>query len=143
MLSLLPDNILQVLRHQLLQCVQKASDGLEPEQQNLALLLLKFLIIICRFILFFSKQTKDHLIFLLSTFKNDSIVFCIDRNLSNVEEIGTCSYINHIITMTTLYIQQVWFLTFFFACLYKKQFDILDIFSCFEIYQVILNGQCN
>lgn len=47
-LSLLPDNILQVLRHQLLQCVQKASDGLEPEQQNLALLLLKFLIIICR-----------------------------------------------------------------------------------------------
>lgn len=47
-LSLLPDNILQVLRHQLIQCVQKASDGLEPEQQNLALLLLKFLIIICR-----------------------------------------------------------------------------------------------
>uniref|UniRef100_A0A665U0G1 Neurobeachin-like protein 2 n=1 Tax=Echeneis naucrates TaxID=173247 RepID=A0A665U0G1_ECHNA len=47
-LTLLPDNILQVLRHQLLQCVQKASDGLEPEQQNLALLLLKFLIIICR-----------------------------------------------------------------------------------------------
>ncbi|TKS66257.1 Neurobeachin-like protein 1 [Collichthys lucidus] len=46
-LTLLPDNILQVLRHQLLQCVQKASDGLEPEQQNLALLLLKFLIIIC------------------------------------------------------------------------------------------------
>ncbi|XP_056884546.1 neurobeachin-like protein 1 isoform X3 [Takifugu flavidus] len=78
-LSLLPDNILQVLRHQLLQCVQKASDGLEAEQQNLALLLLKFLIIICRFIL----------------------------NLSNVEEIGTCSYINHIITMTTLYIQQL------------------------------------
>lgn len=30
-----------------------------------------------------------------------------ERNLSNVEEIGTCSYINHIITMTTLYIQQV------------------------------------
>ncbi|XP_029923229.1 neurobeachin-like protein 1 isoform X1 [Myripristis murdjan] len=75
-LTLLPDNILQVLRHQLLQCVQKASDGLEPEQQNLALLLLKFLIIIC-------------------------------RNLSNVEEIGTCSYINHVITMTTLYIQQL------------------------------------
>ncbi|XP_063733785.1 neurobeachin-like protein 1 isoform X2 [Eleginops maclovinus] len=75
-LTLLPDNILQVLRHQLLQCVQKASDGLEPEQQNLALLLLKFLIIIC-------------------------------RNLSNVEEIGTCSYINHIINMTTLYIQQL------------------------------------
>ncbi|CAG01002.1 unnamed protein product, partial [Tetraodon nigroviridis] len=75
-LSLLPDNILQVLRHQLLQCVQKASDGLEPEQQNLALLLLKFLIVIC-------------------------------RNLSNVEEIGTCSYINHIINMTTLYIQQL------------------------------------
>ncbi|XP_057674721.1 neurobeachin-like protein 1 isoform X1 [Corythoichthys intestinalis] len=75
-LSLLPDNILQVLRHQLLQCVQKASDGLEPEQQNLALLLLKFLIVVC-------------------------------RNLSNVEEIGTCSYINHIIAMTTLYIQQL------------------------------------
>ncbi|XP_071320781.1 neurobeachin-like protein 1 isoform X3 [Trachinotus anak] len=75
-LTLLPDNILQVLRHQLLQCVQKASDGLEPEQQNLALLLLKFLIVIC-------------------------------RNLSNVEEIGTCSYINHIINMTTLYIQQL------------------------------------
>lgn len=48
MLTLLPDNILQVLRHQLLQCVQKAADGLEPEQQSLALLLLKFLIIICR-----------------------------------------------------------------------------------------------
>ncbi|XP_061658136.1 neurobeachin-like protein 1 isoform X5 [Syngnathoides biaculeatus] len=75
-LSFLPDNILQVLRHQLLQCVQKAPDGLEPEQQNLALLLLKFLIIVC-------------------------------RNLSNVEEIGTCSYINHIIAMTTLYIQQL------------------------------------
>uniref|UniRef100_A0A674BPE0 Neurobeachin-like 1 n=1 Tax=Salmo trutta TaxID=8032 RepID=A0A674BPE0_SALTR len=75
-MTLLPDNILQVLRHQLLQCVQKASDGLEQEQQNLALLLVKFLIVIC-------------------------------RNLSNVEEIGTCSYINHVITMTTLYIQQL------------------------------------
>ncbi|XP_028319544.1 neurobeachin-like protein 1 isoform X2 [Gouania willdenowi] len=75
-LTLLPDNILQVLRHQLLQCVHKASDGLEAEQQNLALLLLKFLIVVC-------------------------------RNRSNVEEIGTCSYINHIITMTTLYIQQL------------------------------------
>ncbi|XP_062854156.1 neurobeachin-like protein 1 [Trichomycterus rosablanca] len=75
-LSLLPDNILQVLRVQLLQCVQKASAGLEQEQQQLALLLLKFLIIVC-------------------------------RNLSNVEEIGTCSYINQIITMTTLYIQQL------------------------------------
>ncbi|KAG9277810.1 neurobeachin-like protein 1 isoform X1 [Astyanax mexicanus] len=75
-ISLLPDNILQVLRVQLLQCVQKASAGLEQEQQHLALLLLKFLIIIC-------------------------------RNLSNVEEIGTCSYINQIITMTTLYIQQL------------------------------------
>ncbi|XP_077472025.1 neurobeachin-like protein 1 isoform X2 [Stigmatopora argus] len=75
-LSLLPDNILQVLRHHLLQCVQKASDGLEPEQQNLALLLVKFLIIVC-------------------------------RNLSNVEELGTCFYINHIIAMTTLYIQQL------------------------------------
>uniref|UniRef100_A0AAZ3PC80 Neurobeachin-like protein 2 n=1 Tax=Oncorhynchus tshawytscha TaxID=74940 RepID=A0AAZ3PC80_ONCTS len=47
-MTLLPDNILQVLRHQLLQCVQKASDGLEQEQQNLALLLVKFLIVICR-----------------------------------------------------------------------------------------------
>lgn len=47
-LSLLPDNILQVLRVQLLQCVQKASVGLEQEQQHLALLLLKFLIIVCR-----------------------------------------------------------------------------------------------
>nr|XP_015214962.1 PREDICTED: neurobeachin-like protein 1 [Lepisosteus oculatus] len=75
-MSLLPDNILQVMRHQLLQCVQKVSDGLEEEQQTLALLLVKFLIVIC-------------------------------RNLSNVEEIGTCSYINHIITMTTLYIQQL------------------------------------
>ncbi|XP_051567309.1 neurobeachin-like protein 1 isoform X1 [Myxocyprinus asiaticus] len=75
-MSLLPDNMLQVLRLQLLQCVQKASEGLEPEQQTLALLLLKFLIVIC-------------------------------RNLSNVEEIGTCSYINHIISMTTLYIQQL------------------------------------
>uniref|UniRef100_G1P9B6 Neurobeachin like 1 n=1 Tax=Myotis lucifugus TaxID=59463 RepID=G1P9B6_MYOLU len=33
------------------------------------------------------------------------IILC--RNLSNVEEIGTCSYINHVITMTTLYIQQL------------------------------------
>ncbi|KAG2459434.1 NBEL1 protein, partial [Polypterus senegalus] len=75
-MSLLPDNMLQVLRHQLLQCVQKLSDGLEEEQQTLALLLVKFLIIVC-------------------------------RNLSNVEEIGTCSFINHVITMTTLYIQQL------------------------------------
>ncbi|XP_058888101.1 neurobeachin-like protein 1 isoform X1 [Acipenser ruthenus] len=75
-MSLLPDNILQVLRHQLLQCVQKVSDGLEEEQQTLSLLLVKFLIVVC-------------------------------RNLSNVEEIGTCSYINHVITMTTLYIQQL------------------------------------
>nr|XP_023698354.1 neurobeachin-like protein 1 isoform X3 [Paramormyrops kingsleyae] len=75
-MSLLPDNILQVLRHQLLQCVQKVSVGLEPEQQDLSLLLVKFLIVVC-------------------------------RNLSNVEEIGTCSYINHVITITTLYIQQL------------------------------------
>ncbi|KAJ8389791.1 hypothetical protein AAFF_G00114970 [Aldrovandia affinis] len=75
-MSLLPDNMLQVLRHQLLQCVHKVSDGLEPEQQNLALLLVKFLIVVC-------------------------------RNLANVEEIGTCSYINHVITITTLYIQQL------------------------------------
>uniref|UniRef100_A0A3B3UC15 Uncharacterized protein n=1 Tax=Poecilia latipinna TaxID=48699 RepID=A0A3B3UC15_9TELE len=65
-LTLLPDNILQVLRHQMLQCVQKASDGLEPEQQNLIIL-----------------PANQH------------------------TEIGTCSYINHIITMTTLYIQQL------------------------------------
>ncbi|XP_055494353.1 neurobeachin-like protein 1 isoform X8 [Leucoraja erinacea] len=75
-LSLLPDNILQVLRHQQLQCMQKLSDGLEDEQQALALILVKFLIIMC-------------------------------RNLANVEEIGSCSYINHVITMTTVYIQQL------------------------------------
>ncbi|XP_058520854.1 neurobeachin-like protein 1 isoform X1 [Ochotona princeps] len=75
-ISLLPDNILQVLRLQLLQCVQKMADGLEEQQQALSLLLVKFFIILC-------------------------------RNLSNVEEIGTCSYINHVITMTTLYIQQL------------------------------------
>uniref|UniRef100_A0A452RXG1 Neurobeachin like 1 n=1 Tax=Ursus americanus TaxID=9643 RepID=A0A452RXG1_URSAM len=75
-ISLLPDNILQVLRIQLLQCVQKMADGLEEQQQALSILLVKFFIILC-------------------------------RNLSNVEEIGTCSYINHIITMTTLYIQQL------------------------------------
>uniref|UniRef100_A0A4W3HRR0 Neurobeachin-like protein 2 n=1 Tax=Callorhinchus milii TaxID=7868 RepID=A0A4W3HRR0_CALMI len=75
-LSLLPDNILQILRQQLVQCMQKLSDGLEEEQQTLALILVKFLIIIC-------------------------------RNLANVEEIGTCSYINHVITMTTVYIQQL------------------------------------
>uniref|UniRef100_A0A8C0F823 Neurobeachin-like protein 2 n=1 Tax=Bubo bubo TaxID=30461 RepID=A0A8C0F823_BUBBB len=75
-ISLLPDNILQVLRLQLLQCVQKMSDGLEEQQQALSLLLVKFFIILC-------------------------------RNLANVEEIGMCSYINHVITMTTLYIQQL------------------------------------
>lgn len=75
-ISLLPDNILQVLRIQLLHCVQKVADGLEEEQQALSILLVKFFIILC-------------------------------RNLSNVEEIGTCSYINHVITMTTLYIQQL------------------------------------
>ncbi|XP_072337816.1 neurobeachin-like protein 1 isoform X1 [Scyliorhinus torazame] len=75
-LSLLPDNILQVLRQQQLQCMLKLSDGLEDEQQTLALTLVKFLIIIC-------------------------------RNLSNVEEIGSCSYINHVITMATVYIQQL------------------------------------
>ncbi|OXB76885.1 UNVERIFIED_CONTAM: hypothetical protein H355_002578 [Colinus virginianus] len=75
-ISLLPDNILQVLRLQLLQCVQKMSEGLEEQQQALSLLLVKFFIILC-------------------------------RNLANVEEIGMCSYINHVITMTTLYIQQL------------------------------------
>ncbi|XP_066200989.1 neurobeachin-like protein 1 isoform X3 [Saccopteryx leptura] len=75
-ISLLPDNILQVLRIQLLHCVQKMTDGLEEQQQALSILLVKFFIILC-------------------------------RNLSNVEEIGTCSYINHVITMTTLYIQQL------------------------------------
>lgn len=75
-ISLLPDNILQVVRLQLLQCVQKMSDGLEEQQQTLSLLLVKFFIILC-------------------------------RNLANVEEIGMCSYINHVITMTTLYIQQL------------------------------------
>ncbi|XP_028924584.1 neurobeachin-like protein 1 isoform X1 [Ornithorhynchus anatinus] len=75
-ISLLPDNILQVLRIQLLQCVQKMADGLEEPQQALSILLVKFFIILC-------------------------------RNLSNVEEIGTCSYINHVITMTTFYVQQL------------------------------------
>ncbi|XP_075685908.1 neurobeachin-like protein 1 isoform X3 [Rhinoderma darwinii] len=75
-LSMLEDHILQVLRLQLLYCVQKTADGLEEEQQALSLLLVKFFIIIC-------------------------------RNLSNVEEIGCCSYINHVITMTTLYVQQL------------------------------------
>ncbi|XP_054827025.1 neurobeachin-like protein 1 [Eublepharis macularius] len=75
-ISLLPDNILQVLRLQLLHCVQKLSEGLEEPQQALSLLLVKFFIILC-------------------------------RNMANVEEIGTCSYINHVITMTTLYIQQL------------------------------------
>uniref|UniRef100_A0A8D2Q530 Neurobeachin-like protein 2 n=1 Tax=Varanus komodoensis TaxID=61221 RepID=A0A8D2Q530_VARKO len=75
-ISLLPDNILQVLRLQLLHCVQKLSEGLEEPQQALSLLLVKFFIILC-------------------------------RNLANVEEIGTCSYINHVITMTTVYIQQL------------------------------------
>ncbi|XP_057608689.1 neurobeachin-like protein 1 isoform X3 [Chionomys nivalis] len=75
-ISLLPDNILQVLRIQLLHCVQKTADGLEEQQQALSILLVKFFIILC-------------------------------RNLSNVEEIGTCSYINLVITMTTLYIQQL------------------------------------
>ncbi|XP_075464697.1 neurobeachin-like protein 1 isoform X2 [Ascaphus truei] len=75
-LSLLPDHILQVLRLQLIYCVQKTADGLEDEQQALSLLLVKFFIIIC-------------------------------RNLSNVEEIGCCSYIKHVITMTTLYVQQL------------------------------------
>ncbi|XP_077175319.1 neurobeachin-like protein 1 isoform X2 [Paroedura picta] len=75
-ISLLPDNILQVLRLQLLHCVQKLSEGLEEPQQAMSLLLVKFFIILC-------------------------------RNLANVEEIGTCSYINHVITMTTLYIQQL------------------------------------
>lgn len=48
-ISLLPDNILQVLRLQLLQCVQKMSDGLEEQQQTLSLLLVKFFIILCRY----------------------------------------------------------------------------------------------
>lgn len=53
-----------------------------------------------------------------------------ERNLSNVEEIGTCSYINHIINMTTLYIQQVGLLPFFlsshFACqiIYKTALKV-------------------
>lgn len=49
-ISLLPDNILQVLRLQLLQCVQKMSDGLEEQQQALSLLLVKFFIILCRYL---------------------------------------------------------------------------------------------
>ncbi|KAL4669454.1 hypothetical protein H8959_008008 [Pygathrix nigripes] len=38
-ISLLPDNILQVLRIQLLQCVQKMADGLEEQQQALYFIL--------------------------------------------------------------------------------------------------------
>ena len=49
-ISLLPDNILQVLRIQLLQCVQKMADGLEEEQQALSILLVKFFIILCRYL---------------------------------------------------------------------------------------------
>ena len=49
-ISLLPDNILQVLRIQLLQCVQKMADGLEEEQQALSVLLVKFFIILCRYL---------------------------------------------------------------------------------------------
>uniref|UniRef100_A0A8C3FXZ2 Neurobeachin like 1 n=1 Tax=Chrysemys picta bellii TaxID=8478 RepID=A0A8C3FXZ2_CHRPI len=41
---------MQVLRLQLLQCVQKMSDGLEEEQQALSLLLVKFFIILCRYL---------------------------------------------------------------------------------------------
>lgn len=50
-ISLLPDNILQVLRIQLLQCVQKMADGLEEQQQALSVLLVKFFIILCRYLL--------------------------------------------------------------------------------------------
>lgn len=49
-ISLLPDNILQVLRLQLLHCVQKLSEGLEEPQQALTLLLVKFFIILCRYL---------------------------------------------------------------------------------------------
>uniref|UniRef100_A0A2K6FFC6 Neurobeachin like 1 n=1 Tax=Propithecus coquereli TaxID=379532 RepID=A0A2K6FFC6_PROCO len=51
-ISLLPDNILQVLRIQLLQCVQKMADGLEEQQQALSILLVKFFIILCRYLMF-------------------------------------------------------------------------------------------
>lgn len=55
-ISLLPDNILQVLRLQLLQCVQKMSDGLEEQQQALSLLLVKFFIILCRYLFWLLPQ---------------------------------------------------------------------------------------
>ncbi|MGH0127040.1 UNVERIFIED_CONTAM: hypothetical protein FKN15_030427 [Acipenser sinensis] len=129
-MSLLPDNILQVLRHQLLQCVQKVSDGLEEEQQTLSLLLVKFLIVLCRLdqvppvmsllpdnilqvlrhqLLQCVQKVSDGLEEEQQTLSLLLVKFLIVvcRNLSNVEEIGTCSYINHVITMTTLYIQQL------------------------------------
>ena len=42
-ISLLSDNILQVLKIQLLHCVQKTADGLEEQQQALPILLVKLL----------------------------------------------------------------------------------------------------
>ncbi|KAG8432712.1 hypothetical protein GDO86_017090 [Hymenochirus boettgeri] len=121
-LSLLPDHILQVLRLQLLYCVQKTADGLEEEQQNLSLLLVKFFIIIC-------------------------------RNLSNVEEIGSCSYINHVITMTTLYVQQksrqkykaapltVEFIPFFYQCFQECEHLKESLKCCLlHLFGSILSG---
>ncbi|XP_012510487.1 PREDICTED: neurobeachin-like protein 1 [Propithecus coquereli] len=58
-ISLLPDNILQVLRIQLLQCVQKMADGLEEQQQALSILLVKFFIILCRYLLKSKKKEKE------------------------------------------------------------------------------------
>ncbi|KAK7926193.1 hypothetical protein WMY93_008503 [Mugilogobius chulae] len=88
-----------VLRHQLLQCVQKASDGLEPEQQNLALLLLKFLILICR-----SANRKHKYIQ-----KEDQSCFNVLVLQELVQRGGDRHLLlhQHIINMTTLYIQQL------------------------------------
>lgn len=75
--------------------------------QHLILGILEYLNICVRIILEISVDIPLHqlssIIQLLHLLR---VSFCF-RNLDNVEEIGTCSYINHVITMTTLYIQQV------------------------------------
>lgn len=43
----------------------------------------------------------------------------------------------------TLYSAGLVFKKKIFAHLYKKHFDIIDIFSCLAMHQVILNAQCN
>ncbi|MGH0167376.1 UNVERIFIED_CONTAM: hypothetical protein FKN15_052506 [Acipenser sinensis] len=89
-MSLLPDNILQVMRHQLLQCVQKVSDGLEEEQQTLSLLLVKFLIVVCSTLQYVFKLLKkgtfsDNVATAIKVFgsnldKNKYIAYIFQRN---------------------------------------------------------------